>query len=143
MFVSRLVLAVACLLPLGTFAADPPVIKKVHAPATSPSAGLDMFKQYCSACHGVDGRGQGPATPALKAAPPDLTSLSKNNHGNFPEAHVYSAIKGDVNLPAHGSKDMPVWGQVFHDMSNNSADDRQTPLRISNLCLYIKSLQQK
>ena len=55
-----------------------------------------MFKQYCASCHGLDAKGHGPAVPALKVPPPDLTSLTKNNHGKFPEPRVFQAIKGDV-----------------------------------------------
>jgi hypothetical protein len=36
---------------------------------------------------------------------------------------------------------MPVWGEVFHEMSGSS--DAQAAVRMRNLCLYIESLQQK
>jgi mono/diheme cytochrome c family protein len=142
MFFFRFVLAFACLAPVVSFAADPPVIKKVQAATTSPTAGPEMFKQYCASCHGLDARGHGPAVPALKVPPPDLTLLSRNNHGKFPDARVYTAIRGDV-VDAHGSKDMPVWGVLFREMANNSPDDMQVAARMRTLCLYIESLQQK
>jgi mono/diheme cytochrome c family protein len=143
MFFFRTLLSFVCLVPIVTFAADPPVIKKVTAPTTSPMSGSEMFKQYCAACHGADARGHGPAAAAFKIPPSDLTVLSRANHGKFPDVHVYTAIKGDVGATAHGSVDMPVWGDVFRDMANNSGDDRQTAMRMSNLCRYIQSLQQK
>jgi mono/diheme cytochrome c family protein len=99
-----------------------------------------MFKLYCASCHGLDAKGHGPAVPALKVPPPDLTLLSQKNHGKFPSAMVYTAIRGDVSVFAHGSKDMPVWGVVFHEMASNEA---QVAERMSNLSLYIQSLQQK
>ncbi|HEY3837692.1 MAG TPA: cytochrome c [Bryobacteraceae bacterium] len=137
----KFVLSFVCLTPVLTFAADP-VIKKVDAPYTSPRSGPDMFKQYCASCHGADAKGHGPATVALKVPPPDLTLLSKNNHGKFPELPVYSAIWGD-NVKAHGSSDMPVWGVLFHQMANNSTDNMQEAVRTSVLCRYIQSLQVK
>ena len=143
MFVSRFVLSFVCLVPVAIFAAEPPAIKKVPAPQTSPAAGSEMFKQYCAACHGIDARGRGPAVAALKVAPPDLTLLTKNNQGKFPDSRVFSAIRGDVNLNAHGSTEMPVWGKVFHDMGGNSPDDMQSAMRMRALCVYIESLQQK
>jgi mono/diheme cytochrome c family protein len=142
MFLSRFVLSIACLVPVVALAADPPVIKKVQATPTSPTSGPEMFKQYCAACHGLDAKGHGPAVPALKVPPPDLTVLSKNNKGKFPDPRVYTAIRGDVSLDAHGSKDMPVWGTIFHDMSNGPNDMREAA-RLRALCLYIESLQQK
>jgi mono/diheme cytochrome c family protein len=153
MFFSKFVLSPVCLIPLLTFAADPSVdpkpvenptlvIKEVPVKVTSPVSGREMFDEYCAACHGSDAKGHGPALAALKVPPPDLTLLSRNNHGKFPGQHVYSAIRGDVNLNAHGSADMPVWGRVFRDMAGN-AGSAQADIRMANLCLYIESLQQK
>jgi len=132
-----------CLAPLLAIAADSSlVIKEVPAKPTSPASGRQMFNEYCATCHGLDGKGHGPAAPALKVTPPDLSLLSRNNRGKFPDRHVYSAIRGDVNLTVHGSKDMPVWGVVFREM-NGHAGNVEASERIANLCRYIESLQQK
>jgi mono/diheme cytochrome c family protein len=139
----KFVLSCVCLVPVIAFAADRPVIKKVIAPATSPSSGSEMFHQYCASCHGIDAKGNGPAAAALKVLPPDLTELSAKNHGKFPDNRVYWAIRGDVSSNAHGSADMPVWGTLFRDMANHSDDDRQQAMRMAALCRYIESLQQK
>ncbi|HEY3837693.1 MAG TPA: cytochrome c [Bryobacteraceae bacterium] len=139
----KLALSLMCVLPVVTLAGDAPVVKKVNAATTSPASGPEMFRQYCAACHGADAKGHGPAAIALKIPPPDLTVLSKNNHGKFPDVRVYSSIRGDATFSAHGSSDMPVWGTLFRDMANNSGDDRQAAMRLSNLCRYIESVQQK
>jgi mono/diheme cytochrome c family protein len=99
-----------------------------------------MFKAYCAACHGVDAKGNGPAVPALKKAPMDLTLLAKNAGGKFPELRVYNAIRGEATMPAHGSKDMPVWGEVFKDLDRASG---VSSLRLRNLTMYIQSIQAK
>lgn len=143
MFFLRIALSFACLAPALVFAADSPAIKKVNAPFTSPASGSEMFKQYCASCHGADAKGHGPAVPALKIPPPDLTLLSRNNHGKFPDVRVYSTILGDVSVNAHGSPEMPVWGTLLRDKANNSDNDLQLTMRMSNLCRYIESLQQK
>ena len=121
--------------------AQKPVVKKVPAPQTSPASGKEMYVNYCASCHGVAGKGDGPAAVALKVAPLDLTTLSRRNQAKFPAAHVAQAIKGDAAMPAHGSKDMPVWGPVFSSMSKG--DPALVQLRISNLTKYIESLQVK
>jgi mono/diheme cytochrome c family protein len=142
MFPFKVLLSFVCLAVVVGLA-DPPTIKKVRAPYTSPSSGPEMFKEYCASCHGADAKGPGPAFAALKVPPPDLTALARNNHGKFPDLRVYSAIRGDVNVNAHGSPQMPIWGTVFRDMANNSDDDRQSLMRMTALCRYIESLQQK
>lgn len=108
--------AVAVLFTAALFAQDQAgqtTIKHVPAPATSAASGSEMFKAYCASCHGVDGKGNGPAAAALKVMPTDLTSLSKTNGGKFPSAKVGATLRGEADIAAHGSKEMPVWGKVF------------------------------
>jgi len=116
-------------------------VKKTTIAPTSASSGQQMYSEYCAVCHGPDGKGKGPAASAMKAAPADLTTLAIQNGGKFPDNKVYSAIRGDMDLPAHGSKDMPVWGSVFNDMAHGNAAEVQ--LRISNLTHYIDTLQAR
>jgi mono/diheme cytochrome c family protein len=122
-------------------AAQKPVVKKVPAPQTSPASGKEMYVSYCASCHGIGGKGDGPAATALKVAPPDFTTLSHRNQGKFPAAHVYQTIKGETAMAAHGSKDMPVWGPVFSSL--NKGDQALVQLRISNLTKYIEAMQTK
>src|SRR6516164_8062654 len=72
--------------------------------------GVGQYRSHCAQCHGIDGKGDGPVAPALKTPPSDLTLLSKNNGGTFPEQKVLETINGVGNLNAHGSSDMPAWG---------------------------------
>ncbi len=118
-----------------------PVIRKTPAGPTPASSGREMFRTYCAACHGADAKGDGPASAALKYQSLDLTSLAKRNSGIFPELRVYGAIRGDIRVTAHGSKDMPTWGTVFREMDGTDAAAVQ--LRIRNLTKYIGSLQVK
>jgi hypothetical protein len=52
---------------------------------------------------------------------------------------VASAIRGDANLPAHGSKDMPVWGKLFWGMSHGHEAEVQQ--RVANLNQYVQGMQ--
>lgn len=127
------------ILALSLFAlAQKPEVKQVAPKPTNPAAGAEMFKEYCAACHGMDGRGGGPAAAAMKKPVPDLTMLSKNNGGKFPETKVYNSIQGDM-VAAHGSADMPVWGSVLRGVSR---DEATVKMRLTNLTNYIKSLQK-
>jgi hypothetical protein len=44
-------------------------------------------------------------------------------------------------MPAHGSREMPVWGNLFLQLSQGHTSEVQ--LRVSNLNKYIESLQEK
>jgi len=116
-------------------------IKNVPVKETSPTSGKEMYKAYCAVCHGSDGKGGGPAAAAMKVSPTDLTLLSKNNGGKYPSLKVVSSINGQSNLAAHGSREMPVWGQLFWDMSHGHEGEVQQ--RAVNLTKYIETLQAK
>ena len=115
-------------------------IKKVPAPATNPASGKEMFKTYCAPCHGENAKGDGPAASALKNPPADLTVLAKNYGGKFPADRVASILRGQ-GVTAHGSKEMPVWGPVFWQMSHGHETEVQQ--RVANLTHYIETLQGK
>jgi mono/diheme cytochrome c family protein len=116
-------------------------IKHVPVKLTSPASGQEMYTAYCAVCHGMDGKGNGPAAEALKIPPPDLTALARANGNRYPADRVRSAITGDIRLPAHGSKEMPIWGGLFWGMSQGHSSEVQ--LRISNLNKLIESMQTK
>lgn len=100
--------------------------------------GVDLFRGYCSPCHGLDAKGRGIMAPALKAKVPDLTLLAKNNHGQFPADHVRGILNGTISPVSHGSQEMPVWGPVFHQVE---ADTDWGNVRIANLVKYLESIQ--
>lgn len=141
MRIQRFVWVVAVFMVLAVVANAQTTVKHVPAPITSAASGSEMYNAYCAACHGTDGKGNGPAASALKSLPTDLTVLSKNNDGKFPSAKVASTIRGEAAIPAHGSREMPVWGKVFWSMSHGHGSEVQQ--RVSNLSGYIESLQSK
>lgn len=119
-------------------------IEKVPLEQTPASSGRSMYESYCAACHGKDGKGNGPAASALKEPPPDLTLLANNNHGTFPAEHVAHVLQFGVDAPAHGAKDMPIWGPLLSSLQGKTAtSDTMVQLRVRNLTSYIKSLQVK
>jgi len=99
-----------------------------------------MFQAYCAACHGKQGKGDGPAARALKAVPADLTRISARNGGKFPTVKVRRYIEGLDELAAHGSRDMPVWGQAFRGVATGGQAGVQ--LRVEALARYLESIQQ-
>ncbi len=139
---NSLLLGVISLFLLTCFSpAQEKEIKHVPVRPTSAASGAEMYNNYCAVCHGKEGKGNGPAAEALKTAPTDLTHLAINNGGKYPSEKVSNAIRGDQNIPAHGSKDMPVWGHLFWNMSQGHQSEVQ--LRVANLDRYIEGLQAK
>lgn len=103
--------------------------------------GPALFQAHCAVCHGKDGAGGGPAAPALRKQVPDLTHIAQRNGGVFPLEKVQQTIAGDVvPSPAHGSREMPIWGPVF---SQIEWDQDLGHVRIYNLAKHLESLQKK
>lgn len=109
------------------------------APVPSAASGQGMFQEYCAVCHGNGAKGDGPAANALKKRPADLTQLARKNNGKFPELAVRNYITGRDTVVAHGSRDMPVWGQLFRSLEPH--DNGIPDLRVKNLADYVKSVQ--
>jgi mono/diheme cytochrome c family protein len=103
--------------------------------------GPDLYHAHCAACHGPEGKGNGPAAANLKAKPADLTALARNNGGKFPVEHIRKFISGDdPSMAAHGSREMPVWGPIFHQIEE---DQDLGNVRLQNLIKYLETIQQK
>jgi len=79
------------------------------------------YRRACAPCHGTDGRGAGPAAKALLAPPADLTLLAARNGGVFPRDRIVATIVGERTIPAHGSREMPVWSIRFEPSSGATA----------------------
>jgi mono/diheme cytochrome c family protein len=111
-----------------------PYATEIHA-----GSGSAMFQAYCASCHGADGRGSGPASATLKAAAPDLTLLAKQNAGRFPDEKVRSILGWQRGTTAHGSKDMPVWGELLR---TSREGEEIVLLRLRNILRYVESIQR-
>jgi len=106
----------------------------------SDLSGAEMYQTYCASCHGIDGKGSGPAAGALKKAPPDLTQLAKHNKGHLPDFRILRIIDGYEITAAHGSRDMPIWGDYFR---MKQRDEEIVAVREHILVEYIRSIQQR
>lgn len=108
------------------------------AAGAATATGPEMYRAYCGACHGPRGKGDGPAAPALRVAPPDLTRLARDNGGTFPEKDVEWVLRFGAPLPAHGSSEMPVWGEAFRLIG----DEASARYRVAALLAYLATLQE-
>lgn len=94
-------------------------------------AGKYEYQTGCAPCHGTDGKGAGPVSSRFRVSPPDLTILAKKNNGVFPLNVVYEIIDGRKALLAHGTRDMPIWGDRY------ALVPKVGPIRINRTVLLI------
>ncbi len=119
------------------------------APAQTTDRGQREYEIRCSFCHGMDAKGHGVFSEALKVAPPDLTMLAKKNGGVFPAERISRIIDGRVEIASHGPRDMPIWGMRYAaDAAKRFVDipyAQETYIRASVLLLveYLSRIQQK
>lgn len=144
MTVMKSVLTAVVLVVPGAFALG--AVQDVHQSPTPPlviksTYGADLYKFYCSNCHGVTAHGSGAVSP-LRLPAPDLTALARQNGGVFPRERVRESITFGPRVAQrgeHGTADMPVWGTVFLGLETN---DTMTAVRIENIISYLASLQE-
>jgi mono/diheme cytochrome c family protein len=110
------------------------------------SYGQAEFLNSCAACHGADGRGEGDLASELKTKPVDLTVLARDSGGEFPAWRVAAVIDGRYVIPAHGGRDMPVWGKLFLESDGEEFAPEEaaavTQERIRQITEYIATLQR-
>jgi mono/diheme cytochrome c family protein len=119
-------------------------VKTVPIKRTNPASGGEMYAAYCAACHGATAQGNGPAAPAFKKPPTDLTLLARNNKGKYPAEHVYVVLSLGTHVTAHGNTQMPIWKPLLDSLNASPASsDSVTVLRLNNLVDNIGSIQAK
>jgi len=77
--------------------------------------GRILYLTYCQSCHGLAGRGDGPAAASLRAPLPDLTLLWKSYGTPLDRELLVEYIDGRWLIAAHGPREMPVWGHEFFE----------------------------
>jgi len=137
---------------IGPMIAALAVVGSAHVVyAQGAEFGKNEYVRSCAACHGVAGKGDGPVAKSLSKPPADLSKLSEANNGVFPVSRVYDVIDGRVEFATHGTRDMPVWGDVYTREVKSRVPrampeemiDVMVRVRILGLIEYISTLQGK
>jgi len=117
------------------------IVVLVHGPAAArpaavPAHGEALYRRYCASCHGVGGKGDGPAAPAFTTPPTDLT----RSRLSLPT--LMQVIDGRRTVRAHGSATMPVWGHVFErELAHDPRQHRQTLRQVQAVAEYVDQLR--
>src|SRR6266540_2665679 len=135
--IKRILVAVAALSVSAAVVGAQTKIEKVPIRPTSAANAKQMFDTYCAVCHGKDAKGGGPAAAALKKAPADLTRISARNGGSFPDVKVKRFIEGLDQVAAHGTRDMPMWGELFRSL-DGASNSGFAQIRVQALNDYLK-----
>jgi len=116
------------------------------AQAEGADVGKGLYDDYCAACHGASGKGDGDMAGVMTIPAPNLTMLSAKNDGVFPMLNIIHVIDGRSGVRAHGGP-MPVFGRLFSTdgMSDgtNYASVLETRGRVLSLAMYLESIQAK
>jgi mono/diheme cytochrome c family protein len=105
-------------------------------------SGVRLYQVYCSSCHGLTARGDGPVAALVRGGVPDLTRIAERRGGEFPADELQRIIDGRTALAAHGTRGMPVWGFEFHgDETNDSLARKQADAAVTRLVEYLRTIQ--
>jgi mono/diheme cytochrome c family protein len=127
------------------FAAALACAATLSVPARADELGRREFMSYCASCHGETAMGNGPIAEFLSVPPPNLTSLTADNDGEFPYLDIFMIIDGRTGVGPHGGE-MPVWGDLFsaQELIAGTGYGAETIVRgrILSLVKYLEAIQQ-
>lgn len=109
------------------------------------TTGAQDYNDYCAACHGPTGKGDGETAAGLSKTPADLSTLAARNKGSFPTTKVMAQIWGYAGKKGQGV--MPDFAPLLegetvpYDGGDGIATP--TPIRLVELAEYLKTLQVK
>ena len=107
------------------------------------SDGQALFQEYCASCHGSTGLGDGPVAAELDTVVPDLTLMKSRYEGVFPTEYFLRTIDGRQEFLAHGTRGMPIWGNIWRPGQEDSFEDEIVTQRTLNgLLYYVESIQK-
>ena len=127
---------------VAAIAAAPLIFIVTTAFADDVSEGRTLYVQYCAACHGEKGDGHGPVAKSLKEPTGDLRRLGERYGTPLPAAQIARFIDGRDYVAAHGSREMPVWGERFEDIwtaKDSSQGDMHQ--RVMKIIAYLQTIQ--
>ena len=141
--VSRILGLIGLIAVAGCGNSGGPGTASPSTPAGRAEMGRGWFDSYCASCHGRDAQGDGPLAGELRTPPADLSRIALRRSGVFPADEVAAYIDGRNRVPAHGPRDMPIWGRHFDDRLEGGAYDetRLSPGSIYLIVEYLRSIQ--
>lgn len=114
----------------------------VQAEDVRVSEGQELFMRYCASCHGMNAKGDGPASEAMVPPPTNLTTLAQRWGKPLTKSSLAEFIDGRRDVRAHGTSEMPVWGTRLTDpVPPSTAGGEPAAENIALLLDYLETLQ--
>ena len=121
-------------------------LSSAPAAAASPPAadaeGRVLYTRYCGACHGIEADGRGPVASFMLRRPTDLRRLGDRYGRPLDADRVARFVDGRDEVPAHGPRVMPVWGERFAAPEPEGSGRKPSlDARIRKIVAYLGTLQ--
>jgi mono/diheme cytochrome c family protein len=116
---------------------------------TGMAAGDDVvdghryFVRYCASCHGTDGLGDGPVAKSLATPPANLRKLGDKYGMPLPAHRIAELIDGRDTVRAHGSHEMPVWGEKLYEAGQGERGEYGIGEVIGKIIAYLDTIQDR
>jgi len=121
----------------------PSAVAAQPEPPKGAEGGRLIFRTLCASCHGTDARGKGPLAEHLATPPLDLTQMKARRAGAFPSDLIASYIDGREDVPLHGPRDMPVWGEgLATAVSSPGEREARISRAVAMLVEYLETIQK-
>src|SRR6202162_2478404 len=111
--------------------------------ADDVAEGHKYFVRYCASCHGTDGLGDGPVAKSLATPPANLRKLSDKYGMPLPAHKIAEMIDGRDTARAHGSHEMPVWGEKLYELGHGEKGEAGISDVIAKLIAYLNTIQDR
>lgn len=101
--------------------------------------GKSIVEKQCAPCHGI--KTLQPTIDTLIVPAPDLATIQKRRGAvSFPIVEVAKIIDGREWINAHGTRNMPVWGEVY---KAEGLDETEILGKKGAIIAYLMSIQQE
>jgi len=104
--------------------------------------GYAEYQQYCASCHGMWADGEGILKPVLNVEPANLRAIERRHGSPFPRERIIEFIDGRSPIAAHGSREMPVWGERLDQGVKTSVPDMRKRSMIMVIVDYLQAIQE-
>jgi mono/diheme cytochrome c family protein len=108
-------------------------------PDAAVEIGRDAYQRYCASCHGPNADGNGPLASLIRTAPSDLRRLAQRYGSPLDVDAIAKYVDGRSEVPVHGRKGMPVWGERF-DPAEGGTETRVHP-QVRAIVAYLATIQ--
>jgi mono/diheme cytochrome c family protein len=116
---------------------------RAEEPSVLAESGEQLYVRHCAVCHAKTGHGDGPFAGILRTQPADLTTIAARRGGTFPDAEIARFVDGRFVPPAHGTREMPVWGRWLGEpIAEGTEPDDVARGEVLAILTYLKTLQR-